>query len=224
MLTPTTTRSRAAPLRRAPPRRPSPPRRALRPGRAAACSCRARRRSAAAASTRVVESHPVHHRAMSRQPEHPGPRITRLRLRRHRAHLDEREPERGERGHAAGVLVEPGGQPQGARAGRARAPGHGARNPAGPASGAAASSRRAAPPPCGSARTPPGARPPQEDAAAAPGTAPHTRSPWWHPAPSATLAAPRFRTPGGPGDMQGVDQPGERAVHRLGQAKAARRL
>ena len=61
-------------------------------------------------------------------------------------------------------------------------------------------------------------------AAAAPGTAPHTRSPWWHPAPPATLAAPRFRIPGRPGDMQGVDQPGERAVHRLGQAEAARRL
>ena len=45
----------AVPLPRAPPRRPSPPRRALRPGPAAARSCRARRRSAAAAAPALLK-------------------------------------------------------------------------------------------------------------------------------------------------------------------------
>ena len=62
--------------------------------------------------TRVVEAHPVHHRPVRGQPEHPRPRVTRLRVRRHRTDLNEREAERAERVRAAGVLVEPGGQPQ----------------------------------------------------------------------------------------------------------------
>ena len=62
--------------------------------------------------TRVVEAHPVHHRPVRGQPEHPRPRVIRLRLRRHRTDLNEREAKRAERVRAAGVLVETGGQPQ----------------------------------------------------------------------------------------------------------------
>ena len=61
---------------------------------------------------RVVEAHPVHHGPVRRQPEHPRPGVARLRPRGHRTDLNEREAERTERVRAAGVLVEPGGQPQ----------------------------------------------------------------------------------------------------------------
>ena len=58
----------------------------------------------------VVEAQAVDDRAVLRQPEHARLRIARLRLRRHRADLDEAEAQREQRIDVRAVLVEAGGQ------------------------------------------------------------------------------------------------------------------
>jgi hypothetical protein len=58
----------------------------------------------------VVEAEAIDHRAMLRQAEHARLRITRLRLRRDRADLDEAESQRQQRIDMGAVLVEPGGE------------------------------------------------------------------------------------------------------------------
>jgi hypothetical protein len=60
----------------------------------------------------VVEPHPVDQRPLSREAKHPRLGVARLRLRGHRADLDETEPEGSQPGDALAVLVEPGRQPQ----------------------------------------------------------------------------------------------------------------
>src|SRR6185436_15494730 len=60
----------------------------------------------------VVEAEAVDERAIARQPEQPRPGVPGLRLGGDRADLDEAEAEREQRAHAAGVLVEAGGQAQ----------------------------------------------------------------------------------------------------------------
>ena len=57
----------------------------------------------------IVEAEAVDHGAVADEPEDPGLRIARLRLRRQRAHLGETRTQTEHGAKCAGVLVESGG-------------------------------------------------------------------------------------------------------------------
>src|SRR6185436_475562 len=61
----------------------------------------------------IVEAHAVDQRAVARQAKQPRPGIAGLRLGGDRADLDEAEPDGEQRARTPGVLVEPGGEPEG---------------------------------------------------------------------------------------------------------------